>query len=232
MVRLSGLAPLALGWIVVAAAIAPARAQIEFPPPQGKGHVAVVVSGHAGAARYEYVAAEIARLGYDAVLFDANDVARGSGGPTVDNLEEAGLRAAIAEARQAPHALPGKVALVGFSQGGGQVLFYGSQMPDVAAGIVAWYPVTRFISDIPGFAARLRVPVLMFAGANDYFAGGCCRPDTARTLAAAAAGRPFDLVVYPDAKHDFIYGGLNYNAEACADAMRRTAARLAQYLGR
>jgi dienelactone hydrolase len=231
VIRSLGLAPLVLGWTVVAAALVPARAQIEFPPPQGKGRVAVVVSGHAGAARYEFVAAQIAQLGYDAVLFDANDVKGRSGGPLVDNLEDAGLRAAIRQAQQAPHAVPGRVALVGFSQGGGQVLFYGSQMPDAAAVVIAWYPATRFISDVSGFVSRLKLPVLMFAGEKDYY-GNCCVVGTARALAAAAAGRSFELVVYPEVKHDFIYGGLNYNAEAYANAMQRTAAKLAQYLGR
>jgi dienelactone hydrolase len=231
MTRFLALAPVVLGVIAVAVGVAPARAQIEFAPPQGKGPLVVVVSGHAGAARYEFVTAQIARLGYDAVLFDANNIARGSGGPSVDSLEDAALRTAIDEARRAPHALPGKTALVGFSEGGGQVLFYGSQMPDVAAVVVAWYPVTRFIRDAPGFAGRLRVPVLMFAGDRDYY-NSCCVPNTARAIAAAAAGRAFELVMYPDTKHDFVYGGLNYNPKAYADAMQRTAAELARYLGR
>jgi dienelactone hydrolase len=104
-------------------------------------------------------------------------------------------------------------------------------MLDLAEVVVAWYPATRNIRDVPGFVGRLKVPVLMFAGENDYYAR-CCLPQTARALAAAATGRPFELVVYPDTKHDFIYGGANYNAEAYADAMRRTAAELARYLGR
>jgi len=139
------------------------------------------------------------------------------------------LQAAIRQAQQAPHALPGKVALIGFSEGGGQVLFYGTQMPNSVGAVVAWYPVTRFIQDVPGFVGRLQVPVLMFAGANDYYAG-CCVPQTAKTIASAAAGRPFELVVYPNTKHDFIYGGANYNPNAFADAMQRTKAKLAQFL--
>jgi len=51
MIRFFGFA-LLVGSIVFFAAIAPARAQMEFPPPQGKGRVVVVISGHAGAARY------------------------------------------------------------------------------------------------------------------------------------------------------------------------------------
>lgn len=228
MIRLFGFALLS-GWIVFSASITSAYGQIEFPPPQGEGRVVVVVSGHTGAARYENVTGQIARLGYDAVLFDANDIKGRSGGPLVDNLESVSLQGAIRQAQQAPHALPGKVALVGFSQGGGQVLYYGSQLSDLAAVVVAWYPETRSIRDLPGFVGLLRVPVLMFAGDNDYYAG-CCVPQTAKAIATAAAGRPFELVVYPNTKHDFIYGGANYNPTSYADAMQRTKAKLAQFL--
>jgi dienelactone hydrolase len=228
MIRLFAYA-LLLGCIVFWAALAPVRAQLEFPPPEGKGRVVVVVSGHSGAAHYENVAGQIGKLGYDAVLFDANGIRGRSAGPLVDNLESASLQDAIRQARQAPHALPGKVALVGFSEGGGQVLFYGTRMPDSVSVVVAWYPATRFIQDVPGFVRQLQVPVLMFAGANDYYAG-CCVPQTARAIAAAATGRPFELVVYPDTKHDFIYGGANYNPTTYADAMQRTKAKLAEFL--
>jgi dienelactone hydrolase len=208
--------------IILGAAIAPVHAQQEFSPPQGKGRVVVVVSGHDGATAYRGFAVQIAQLGYDAVLFDANNIA---------GNESAALRIAIQQAQQMPHAIPGKVGLVGLSQGGGQVLIYGSQMSDVAAVVIAWYPATRSIGDVADFVARLKVPVLMLAGEADM-QRGCCLIGTARTLAAAAAGRPFELVTYPNTQHGFIYGGGHYNAQAYADAMQRTAAKLAQYLGR
>jgi fermentation-respiration switch protein FrsA (DUF1100 family) len=81
------------------------------------------------------------------------------------------------------------------------------------------------------FVGRLKLPLLMLAGEADM-QRGCCLIGTARALAAAAAGRPFELVTYPNAQHGFIYGGGHYNAQAYADAMQRTAAKLAQYLGR
>ena len=98
--------------IILGAAIAPVHAQQEFSPPQGKGRVVVVVSGHDGAAAYRGFAAQIAQLGYDVVLFDANNIA---------GNESAALRIAIQQAQQMPHAIPGKVGLVRLSQGGGQV---------------------------------------------------------------------------------------------------------------
>jgi alpha-beta hydrolase superfamily lysophospholipase len=222
MTCLSRIAPVILSLIIFGAAIAPVHAQQEFPPPQGKGRVVVVVSGHDGAAAYRGFAAQIAQLGYDTVLFDANNIA---------GNESAALRTAIQQAQQMPHAILGKVGLVGLSQGGGQVLFYGSQMPDVASVVVAWYPVTRFIHDVAGFVGGLRLPVLMLAGEEDHN-HNCCDISTARTLAAAAAGRPFELVTYPNTQHAFIYGSYHYNSQAYADGMLRTAAKLARYVGR
>jgi len=64
-----------------------------------------------------------------------------------------GLKTAIQQAQQMPHALPGKVAVVGFSLGGGLSLYYGTQWPDLVAGAVVWYPATTFIKDVPGFVA-------------------------------------------------------------------------------
>jgi dienelactone hydrolase len=199
-----------------------AQAQQEFPPPQGKGRVVVVISGMSGAAHYETAAREIAALGYDAVLFDGNPM-EGTYGD--------GVKAAIQQAQQMPHALPGKVGLVGFSLGGGLALYYGTQWPDLVAGVVVWYPATTFIKDVPGFASRLKVPVLMFAGEKDKYRD-CCLVEKAHLLAdaAKASGQPFELVTYPKTEHDFVKGGSHYNPETYSDAMQRTAARLKEYL--
>ena len=64
-----------LGLLIFSAVVAPVCAQQEFPPPRGKGRVVVVISGHDGAPAYRGVAQEIAQLGYDVVLFDANSIA-------------------------------------------------------------------------------------------------------------------------------------------------------------
>lgn len=197
------------------------RAQQEFPPPQGKGRVVVVASGQSGTAHYQAVTQAIAQLGYDAVLFDGN---------TMEGTRGEALKSAIQQAQQMPHALPGKVALVGFSLGGGVTLGFGTLMPIQVAGIVVWYPATREFKDIPAFAARIKVPVLMFAGGEDSYKS-CCMIGTAHTIAdaAKAAGKPFELVTYDDAKHDFVYGGDNYNAKDYQDALAKTAAKLKEY---
>ena len=210
-----------IGVLTCLSAVVMAHAQQEFPPPQGKGRVVVLASGTSGPARYTTVAREIAELGYDVVLFDGNQLA----GITGD-----AARTDIIEAQQMPHALPGKVALVGFSMGGGIFLYFATQWPDLVADAVIWYPINSFIHDVPGFASRLKVPVLLFAAAKDR---GCCLADLDRALATAstAAGKPFKFVLYPDADHDFVKGEDRYNPKDYSDAFKQMADNLKVYLG-
>ncbi len=217
-----GFSPVFAALVCMTAALV-AHAQQEFPPPQGKGRVVVVASGLSGMSHYTTVSREIAALGYDVVLFD---------GSAMEHTHGDAVKAAITQALQMPHALPGKVAVVGFSAGGGESLYYASQWPDQVAGIVVWYPATGFIRDVPGVVSRLQVPVLMFAGEKDHYRDDCCTADKARAIAAAAtaANKPFELITYPKAEHDFVKDGAHYNAESYADAFERTAAKLKEYL--
>ncbi len=213
--------------IVAAAAfiltVPAARAQQEFPPPQGKGRLVVLASGLSGPEHYAEVSAEIAKLGYDVVLFDGN---------AEENTQGKGVKRDIDAARTMPHALPGKVALVGFSLGGGMDLYYGTQLPDDVAGVVVWFPANSFIKDVPGFANRLQIPLFVFAGGKDHFRDNCCAADKDSTLqqAAKSAGKSFELTIYPDANHDFNKGGNNYNPKYYADAMQHTADALKMFL--
>jgi len=206
-------------WLLAAALVAPcALAQEEIAPPQGKGHVVVFVSGILGPKHDKALSEAIAALGYDVYVCDGRQIAKMPGG---------NLRAAIQAAQQMPHALPGKVALVGISLGGGFALGLGSEWPDLVAVDIVWYPATGFAARLPGFARRISVPVLMFAGEADHFEN-CCLIETARAIEAAAKSNnaPFELVTYPGADHDFIKGGHNYNATDYEDALNRTAAKL------
>jgi dienelactone hydrolase len=193
-------------------------AQEEFPPPSGKGRVVLVASGATGTPNYRDVARRIANLGYDAVLFDANNWA---------GTQDQGLRDAIVQAQRMPHALPGRVGLVGFSLGGGYVLGYGTQWSDQVAVVAAWYPSTTAFKDPPAWAGRVRVPTVMFAGENDTY-HNCCLIDKACAIghAAQAAGAPFELTTYPNTPHGFNLLGANYKAQASSDAFARTEAAL------
>jgi dienelactone hydrolase len=206
-------------WLLAGAFfIPPAFGQEEIAPPQGKAHVVVFISGIDGPKHNKALSEAIAALGYDVYVCDGREIAK-MPGPN--------LRAAIQAAQKSPHALPGKVALVGVSLGGGYALAFGSEWPDVVAADIVWYPATGFAARLAGFARRISVPVLMFAGESDHFEN-CCLIETARAIEAAAKANnaPFELVTYPGADHDFMKGGRNYNPAAYEDALNRTAAKL------
>ena len=209
--------------LLVFAFVSCALAQQEYPPSQGKGHVVVLISGTAGPKHAKEFAQAIAALDYDVVVFDGN---------MLEGKRSEGIRSAVEKAKQMPHALPGKVALIGLSLGGGLALVYGSQMLNDVAVDIVWYPATGFFQRLPGFARFIKVPVLMFAGESDTYRD-CCLISTARALAASAeaAKAPFELVTYPDTGHDFIVGGSNYNPKSYKDAFDRTAARLKAAFG-
>ena len=50
------------------------------------------------------------------------------------------LQPVISAAKSSPHAISGKVALVGFSIGGAGVLKYGVKLKDQVTAVVAYYP--------------------------------------------------------------------------------------------
>ena len=200
-----------------------AHAQTEFEPPSGKGRVVVAVSGASGAGNYQLAAKQVAKFGYDVFLVDGNDLTGDDGTK---------LKAVVEKAQQSAHALPGKVGVIGFSLGGAYVLGHAVQWPDLVAVAVAMYPLTRTITNMNGYVARFKVPVLVLAGEKDSY-HDCCLIETARAMAAAAAERnqQFELVTYPRADHDFIIGGRTYDAIAAPDAWQRTEAKFKQYLG-
>jgi pimeloyl-ACP methyl ester carboxylesterase len=215
-------AALLLGLLGLAGLVS-AHAQQEFTPPLGKGRVIVAVSGKLGSSAYEPAARQLASLGYDVFLYDGNQFVGDQG---------VGLKAAIDKAPQSPHALPGKIAVVGFSLGGGQVLGYAPQYADQVAVVVVMYPLTKVYKNINATVSRIKVPVLMFAGESDHFDDNCCTIDKARAIAGAAADikAPLQLITYPNVGHDFIVKGNHYDANAAADAWSHTATMLKQYL--
>ena len=144
----------------------------------------MLLSGHSGPSQYQPIAVDVARLGYYAVLLDGKDIL------AADQRGGERLKAAILRAQRSDHAVPGKVAVIGFSQGGGGALTYATRLPDLAAIVVTYYPETDFITrytDYRTFVSRFQVPVLILAGGEDRYTivassrpCGCSRPQRGR----------------------------------------------------
>ena len=203
--------------------------QKEYEPPNGKGRVVVVVSGQTGPSNYAYYAKDLAEKGYYAVLVDGNDFwIKGGGG-------EALLKGVITRAQQSPRALPGKVAVIGFSRGGASCLTYAARMQELVSAVVVSYPSTRHITNADAFVSQIKVPTLMFAGGRDTYKN-CCLIETARKLASAAktsGGKVMlEVVEYPDAHHGWtIRSSTSYREDYTADGFRRTLDHLRQNSG-
>lgn len=192
--------------------------QKEFEPPNGQGRVVIVISGQSGPGSYAYYAKDIAGRGYHTVLVDGNDFwkADESGGALLEGV--------IASAQRSPHALPGKVAVIGFSLGGASSLVYATRMPALVSAVVTYYPATYFITNPGDFVSRIKVPTLMFAGVLDTYKD-CCLIETARRLAGAAKASKVTLSVieYPGAAHGWaIKYSKEWRGNDAADAFRRT----------
>ena len=108
-----------------------------FDPPSGRGPIVLVLSGASGPKSVEHQAANVAHLGYYAVLLDGRDFHPQTGKPAEEEL-----RRVIERAQGSAKALSGKVAVIGFSRGGGGALTYAAPMGDLVSAIVAYYPVT------------------------------------------------------------------------------------------
>jgi dienelactone hydrolase len=200
-----------------------------FMPAGGSGPVVVILSGHSGASNYGFAGEELARRGYEVMLLNGDDILPAGGG--LGSGEPILLRNAIMAAQKLPGAWPGKVGVIGFSQGGGAALAYATNMPDLVSVVIAMYPATYFVFNPRLFVRHFRVPTLVLAGGSDAY-HQCCLIATAQQMEAAAQaqGAPFQLVVYPNAGHSFVHPGRSYSGDDAADAWRRTFAVLQQYL--
>jgi dienelactone hydrolase len=198
-----------------------------FPPSYSKGAIVVVVSGYSGKGLYRDFSSKLAELGYYTVLMDGKDLFDpGSIGLIVPGAEN--LQTVIADSKSSPQAIPGKVALVGFSIGGAGVLSFGAELKDQVSAVVAYYPaITTMGTDMKTLAARLQTPVLLFAGVKDLYYS-CCLIGSMRELAKAPKTVPFELVEYPNARHGFNLYSLPfaYRHQDATDSWQRTVAFL------
>ena len=207
-------------------------AQTAYAPASGSGPVIIVISGQTGPNSYQSYAAELAKLGYYSVLLTGADILNPAHTGPVN------LKKAIERAQRSPSAVKGKVAVIGFSLGGGGALYEATAIPDLVSMVVAYYPSTRtWANNIDSLVKRFKVPVLMMPGGLDRYKS-CCLVETARAIetAAKASGAKFELVVYPDANHGFnLQTGASgepmgaYRRDDDRDAWRRTVEMLKQY---
>ncbi len=200
-----------------------ASAAAFFAPDSGKGPAVILISGASGTRLYYWYAKDVAKLGYTSILVDGRDIS------VRERNSAENLRKLILESQNDPRVTPGKVAVIGFSLGGGGALLFAAPLADTVASVVAYYPDTSRLSNIAEVAARLAVPTLVFAGEKDkYF--NCCLIESIREFdaAARAAKAPFELITYPNADHGFNLEGSRYRQDDTADAWDKTKAFFAK----
>ena len=122
----------------------------------------------------------------------------------------------------------GRLAITGFCWGGRQVWLYAAHNPKLKAA-AAWYgPLTRPASELtPGspldLAAKIDVPVLGLYGGADQ--GIPVEQIQAMQEALKAAGKPSQIIVYPDTPHGFNADYRpSYRPEQAKDAWTRMLA--------
>jgi carboxymethylenebutenolidase len=138
------------------------------------------------------------------------------------------LDATVAWAQESSKGDAGKVAVTGFCWGGRITWLYAAHSPQPKAG-VAWYgrlrgQATELQPRYPvDVVAELKAPVLGLYGGQDQ---GIPLADVEDMRAAMkAAGKPGEIVVFPDAGHGFLADYRpSYNAAAAADGWTRALA--------
>ena len=200
-------------------------AQIAYVPAKSPAPAVILLSGQSGTAAYQDYAAEVAGLGYYAVLIDGKDIL------TRTQDGNANLKKTIERAQLSPHAVKGKSAVIAFSQGGGGALAYATSLADTVSMVVMHYPATSWMKEPGTLAKRFRMPVLILTGERDRYNNNCCGIETMRAIEATAkeGSTPFELVVYPQADHGFNLKSPAFRRDDAADAWRRTSDMLRQY---
>lgn len=142
-----------------------------------------------------------------------------------DDQVAADLDATVAWAKSTGKADTTKLGITGFCWGGRQVWLYAAHNPSVKAG-VAWYgPLQIPTSELRphnaiDLAKEIDVPVLGLYGGAD--AGISVAQIEQMRAALKAAGKPSEIVVYPDTPHGFNADYRpSYRPEAAKDGWKR-----------
>ena len=119
-----------------------------------------------------------------------------------------------------------KVGVVGFCMGGALALYAATKNQQVGACVVFYGGHPKVKPDLP----NLHAPVLGLYGEKDASVTPAVAHELERQV--KAVGKQIDVVIYPGAGHAF-FNDMRpevYNAEAAADAWRRTIAFLRENL--
>jgi carboxymethylenebutenolidase len=165
-----------------------------------------------------------AREGDVATLTDMSQIMK-----VVDKVSDrqvtADLDATVAWAKSTGHADTKRLGIVGFCWGGRQVWLYAAHNPNLRAG-VAWYgllerPKTDQTPESPlDLAAQINVPILGLYGGADAAIPMSQIEEMREKL--KAAGKPSEIVVYPDTPHGFNADyRASYRPRQARDAWRR-----------
>ncbi len=195
-----------------------------FAPPSGHGPLVLMFSGITGPMLYAEFARRLADSGYNALLLDGKDFVIND----VPGCQNA-LRTIIAKYHEQAGISQGKTAVIGYSLGGAVALSCAAGMQEEIAGVIAYYPATRMISDQDGCVERFRVPVTVLQGEDDHYLN-CCTVEQIRDMHAAALkkGKDAQLIVYPKAGHGFNLGPLK-NKTMDEASWRKTMESLKQH---
>ena len=119
-----------------------------------------------------------------------------------------------------------KVGVVGFCMGGALSLYTATKNPQVGAAVVFYGGHPKVKPDLP----NLHAPVLGLYGEKDRSVTPASAHELERQV--KALGKQIEVKVYPGADHGFFNDVRPevYNAEAAADAWRRTIAFLREHL--
>lgn len=119
-----------------------------------------------------------------------------------------------------------KLGVVGFCMGGALALYTATKNPNIGASVVFYGGHPNVKPDLP----NLHAPVLGIFAEKDGFVTPASVRELERKL--KDLGKQIEVVIYPDTDHAFFNDTRPevYNAEASADAWRRTVEFLREHL--
>lgn len=207
----------------LSSALQPLVAMVFHPQGEGRHPAVVMLHGCGGAfgkdgqlnARHQMWGEYLAAQGYVALMLDSFS-ARGYRQICTTRFNERTLKeadrrgdayAALDYLRQQPKVDPARVALLGWSHGGGVALDTISHPPEKHLAAAGGFRAA--VSFYPGCTARSKsadtfhpyAPLLLLIGESDDWTPAA--PCKALAASVAARGEPMQIVTYPDTYHDF-----------------------------